>query len=74
MLLGEESEIVLMSRRRNRYAVYQAVGLAVAALSVRPALAQYEAPDVAYAPPPTYYNAATSTDGATLKGQLNTII
>ena len=38
------------------------------------ALAGYEAPNSAYNPPASYYNGATSSVGATLKTQLNTII
>ena len=58
---------------RFRTVLSRAAAAAVLAMGST-AFAQYEVPNPIYAAPGTYYNTATSTDGATLKTQLNAII
>src|SRR5438045_8431791 len=61
-----------MCQRRNR-ALSRAVAAALLGSCAAPALADYEAPNAAYAPPTAYYNAATGT-GFTLRTNLHNII
>src|SRR5437867_4093323 len=59
--------------RPRPFALTPAVSLTVLGLGTRAALADYEAPNPAYAPPTNYYYTATGT-GIDLRTNLHTII